>query len=101
MAISRFATISLQASLLLDTFAVAQAADVASTQWGLMLPRLYEANPMIAWCMQELGALWWLPKFALVVFAFWLAPRLTRIWPIAAVTGLTLLAVLNNLAWML
>lgn len=87
----------MKAALLL-LFAVAQTEDVLSTAAALGLPGIYEGNPAMAWCIAELGALWWLPKAALVLFAVLVARRIRPTWPLAAVSALTFLAVLNNVA---
>ena len=99
---SRFAAISVQASLMLDGFATAQVADIASTQWGLTIRHLHEVNPVMAWCMTEFGTLWWwLPKLAIVLFAAYAAPRLRRVWPLGLATWITAGLSINNLVWIL
>ena len=52
--------------LLLILFVGFQAADIASTNYALAKPGVHEINPLMAFSQAELGAVWWLPKLAMV-----------------------------------
>ena len=78
-------------------FAIIQGADIATTSVGIHAAGLYEGNPVVALWMGMLGPLWWLPKLGIVLFAVLAARRFRRVWPLAAVSALTLLVVVNNI----
>jgi hypothetical protein len=78
-------------------FAVIQVADIATTSVAIHAADLHEGNPIVAVWMDMLGPLWWLPKLGLVVLAVLVARRVRRVWPIAAVSALTLLPVIGNI----
>jgi hypothetical protein len=77
--------------------AAAQLADVVSTNLALATNRTVEANPLMAWFMQELGPIWWLPKvigLAAILWIFLTKPVNAHwAWPILA---LYLVVVLRN-----
>jgi hypothetical protein len=64
-------------------FVTLQIADIASTNYALAIPGVWEANPLMAFAQAELGTVWWLPKLAAagVVSAAALArSQSTRSW---------------------
>lgn len=66
------------ARLVLVALALAQVADVLSTQSGLAHGGS-EANPVMAWNIEHLGALWPVPKALLGAWLIWQAISLTAI----------------------
>jgi hypothetical protein len=84
--------------LLLVVFAALQVADVVTTNYALAVPGAHEANPLMALFQSHLGAAWWLPKAAVVVFAFAVAPRTRRRWPMAMAVSIYGVVVIGNLA---
>ncbi|GGF28122.1 hypothetical protein GCM10011611_37690 [Aliidongia dinghuensis] len=76
-----------------------QIADVLSTNAALAAPGIVEANPVMAWCQGALGALWWLPKVAVVAFVAYAVLRLERLharWLTAGMIGLYCAVVASN-----
>ena len=68
--------------LLLVIFAVLQIADVVTTNYALVMPGVWEANPLMALMQTQLGPVWWLPKVAVVVFVCFATPVARRRWPL-------------------
>lgn len=86
--------------MLITLFSVLQLADVLTSNHLLRTPGYGEGNPIEAATMTHLGALWWLPKLALVAFAFLTAPRVRVTWPYYFVVAFYAAVVANNLAIM-
>ena len=78
--------------------ALLQIGDVLTTNQALAKSGVYEANPIMAASQAHLGSAWWLPKLALVAFAFYVAPRIKRRWPFVFIVGLYVLIVGSNWA---
>ena len=83
--------------LWLTLFVGLQIADIVTTNHALAVPGVWEANPLMAWSQAELGALWWLPKLAVVGYlcvatSFW-----SRRWPMIFAVSVSGMAVLGNL----
>jgi len=57
--------------LIATTLAVAQLADVATTEMFLRQGKT-EANPLMVGAMTHLGAFWWAPKMLLAGFVFYM-----------------------------
>ena len=68
--------------LLLVIFAVLQIADVVTTNYALVMPGVWEANPLMALMQTQLGPVWWLPKVAVVGFVCFATPVARRRWPL-------------------
>ena len=66
--------------VLIGLFAALQLADIVTTNIGLAVPGNWEANPLMAFSQAHLGALWWLPKAAGVLFVCLAARLLRRRW---------------------
>jgi hypothetical protein len=73
-------------------FVAAQVADVVTTNRGLKLPGVTEANPVIAWCMARFGRAWWVPKAVFPVAVFAAVGALEN--PVAVFVGGAILAAL-------
>jgi hypothetical protein len=82
---------------LLVMFIGLQIADIASTNYALAIPGVWEMNPLMAFAQAELGALWWVPKLAVAGVLSAAAYRLQRRWPIIFAISVSGLAVLVNL----
>jgi uncharacterized protein DUF5658 len=77
-----------------------QCADVVTTNRALTHPGVWEGNPLMAWCMECLGAFWWAPlKLGFVAYMLAALPFIRRTWPIALVAGLFAVLVVNNLTY--
>jgi hypothetical protein len=74
-----------------------QIADIVTTNYALAIPGIWEANPLMAWSQAELGAVWWLPKLAVVGYLCVSASFLRRRWPMIFAVSVSGLAVLGNL----
>jgi hypothetical protein len=83
--------------LLLILFVGLQLADIASTNYALAIPGVWELNPLMAFSQAKLGAVWWLPKLAAVGFLSVAACFTRRRWPIVFAVSVSGLAVLTNL----
>ncbi|HVJ55538.1 MAG TPA: DUF5658 family protein [Aliidongia sp.] len=86
---------------LLVILALAQLVDVLSTNRALAAgDGRYEANPVMSFSMMHLGALWWLPKFAIAAFLVALVFRLKRAtqreFLFSAIVGTAYLGILAN-----
>jgi hypothetical protein len=84
--------------LLLILFAALQIADVVSTNYALAVPGVSEANPLMALMQARLGAVWWLPKVAVVGFVCLATPLLRRKWPMIIVVFYYVMIVSINIA---
>jgi hypothetical protein len=84
--------------LLLTLFVGLQVADIASTNYALAIPGVHEVNPLMALSQSKLGAIWWLPKLAVVGVLSAMAFSIRRRWPIVFAISASGLAVLVNLA---
>ena len=77
-----------------------QYADVVTTNRALTHAGVWEGNPLMAWCMDWLGAFWWAPlKLGFVVYMLATLPFIRRTWPLAVVAVFFALLVANNLAY--
>jgi hypothetical protein len=84
--------------LVLLLFVGLQVADIATTNYALTIPGVWEANPLMALSQAKLGAIWWLPKLAVVAYLCLAASAMRRRWPIIFVVSMSGLTVLGNLA---
>ena len=84
--------------LLLILFVGCQVADIASTNYALANPGVREINPLMAFSQAELGAVWWLPKLAVVGVLSAMAFSMRRRWPIIFAISVSGIAVVGNLA---
>src|SRR5580704_16324945 len=80
-------------------FAGLQIADVITTNSGLSVPGIWEANPVVAYAQAHLGEAWWLPKLAVVGFVFMVAPLTRRLWPMVFAVTYYAVIVGGNVAW--
>jgi len=89
--------------VLLAIFIVLQIADVVTTNHALAMSGLTERNPVMMASMDHLGALWWLPKLALVFYIAVILRRMPRMpaWPLGALAGMNLAVVANNLTFII
>jgi Domain of unknown function (DUF5658) len=77
-----------------------ECADVVTTNRALTHPGVWEGNPLMAWCMDCLGAFWWAPlKLGFVAYMLATLPLIRRTWPLALVAGLFAVLVVNNLTY--
>ena len=83
--------------LLLLLFIGLQIADVVTTNYALRIPGISEANPLMALAQAKLGAIWWLPKLAVVGYLCVMAASMRHCWPVIFAISLASLAVLGNL----
>ena len=83
--------------LLLILFVGLQLADIASTNYALAIPGVWELNPLMAFSQAKLGAVWWLPKLAAVGLLCVAAFFTRRRWPMIFAVSVSGLAVLANL----
>jgi hypothetical protein len=83
--------------VLMIIFVGLQVADIASTNYALSTPGVWEVNPLMAFAQAELGALWWLPKLAVAGVLSGAAFSLQRRWPMIFAVSVSGLAVLANL----
>jgi hypothetical protein len=84
--------------LLLAVFIGLQIADILTTNYALALPGVWEANPLMAWSQAKLGALWWLPKLAVVGYLCLAGTFMRRRWPMIFAVSASGAAVLGNLS---
>ena len=84
--------------LLLILFVELQLADIVSTNYALAVPGVWEANPLMAWAQANLGAVWWLPKLAVVAYLCVAATCMRRRWPMVFAVSVSGLAVLGNIS---
>lgn len=84
--------------LLLTLFVELQIADVVTTNHALTIPGIWEANPLMALSQAKLGAMWWLPKLAVVAYLCVAGSLMRRRWPMIFAVSVSGLAVLGNLA---
>ena len=82
---------------LLTLFVGLQIADIASTNYALAIPGVREINPLMAFSQAKLGALWWLPKLAVVGVLSVAAFFIRRRWPMIFAVSVSGFAVLANL----
>jgi hypothetical protein len=75
-----------------------QICDILTTNRALAMPGVWEANPLMAWSQAELGAVWWLPKLAVVAYLSLSASFMRRRWPMIFAASISGLCVLGNLA---
>ena len=75
-----------------------QIADIVTTNYALAVPGIWEANPLMALSQAKLGALWWLPKLAVVGCLCCAASAMRRRWPLLLAASVSGLTVLGNLA---
>ena len=83
--------------LLLAMFVGLQLADIVTTNYALAIPGVWEANPLMAWSQAELGALWWVPKLAVVAFLCCAGTFMRRRWPMIFAVSASGATVLGNL----
>jgi len=83
--------------MLLIMFVTLQIADIASTNYALAVPGVWEANPLMAFAQAELGVVWWLPKLAAAGVVSAAAFALKRRWPMVFAVSVSGLAVVANL----
>ena len=84
--------------LLVILFLGLQVGDIVTTNYALALPGVWEANPVMALYQAQLGALWWLPKTAIVAWICFAAPLTRRWWPMAFAVAYYSVLVAGNLA---
>ncbi len=84
--------------LLVILFLGLQVGDIVTTNYALALPGVWEANPVMALYQAQLGALWWLPKAAIVAWICFAAPLTRRWWPMAFAVAYYSVLVAGNLA---
>jgi hypothetical protein len=84
--------------LLMILFLGLQVGDIVTTNYALALPGVWEANPVMASYQAQLGALWWLPKAAMVAWICVAAPLTRRWWPMVFAVGYYGVIVAGNLA---
>jgi hypothetical protein len=84
--------------LLLALFVELQFADIVTTNHALTIPGIWEANPLMALSQAKLGAVWWLPKLAVVAYLCIAATFMHRRWPIIFAVSVSGLAVLGNIS---
>ena len=75
-----------------------QICDILTTNRALAVPGVWEANPLMAWSQAELGAVWWLPKLAVVAYLSLSASFMRPRWPMIFAASISGLCVLGNLA---
>jgi hypothetical protein len=75
-----------------------QICDILTTNRALAMPGVWEANPLMAWSQAELGAVWWLPKLAVVAYLSLSASFMRRRWPMIFAASISGLCVVGNLA---
>jgi hypothetical protein len=78
-------------------FTALQIADVVTTNCA-SVPRVWEANPLMALMQARLGAAWWLPKVAVVGFVCLATPLLPRRWPMIVVVSYYAMIISINIA---
>jgi hypothetical protein len=83
--------------LWLMLFVGLQIADILTTNYALARPGVWEANPLMAWSQAELGALWWVPKMAVVGYLLVAACFMRRRWPMVFAVSVSGLCVIGNL----
>jgi Domain of unknown function (DUF5658) len=83
--------------LLVILFLGLQVGDIVTTNYALALPGVWEANPVMALYQAQLGALWWLPKAAIVAWICVAAPLTRRWWPMAFAVAYYSVLVAGNL----
>lgn len=83
--------------VLMIIFAGLQVADIASTNYALTIPGVWEINPLMAFAQAKLGALWWLPKLVVAAVLCRAAFSLQRRWPMIFAVSVSGLPVLANL----
>jgi len=77
--------------------ATLQIADIVTTKVALALSGNWEINPVMAWCMADLGTFGWVaPKVALVALTVFALRRMPR-WPLAFAVSFYATIVANNL----
>ena len=84
--------------LLLALFVGLQIADIVTTNYALAVPRISEANPLVAAWQTDLGAAWWLPKAAVVAIVCAATPLIRRRWAMICVVALYAAAVAVNIS---
>jgi Domain of unknown function (DUF5658) len=84
--------------LLLALFVWLQIADIVTTNHALTIPGIWEANPLMAWSQAKLGAVWWVPKLAVVAYLCVAACIIRRHWPVIFAVSVSGLAVLGNMS---
>jgi hypothetical protein len=85
--------------LLLALFVALEIIDILTTNRGLESHGTWEANPLMAAFQVRLGALWWLPKAAMVAWVALAATRTRRRWPLYfAATYCAIVVVINLIA---
>src|ERR1700730_1112146 len=84
--------------LLVILFLGLQVGDIVTTNYALALPGVWEANPVMALYQSQLGALWWLPKGAIVAWICVAAPLTSRWWPMNSAVRPYGVLVAGNLA---
>jgi Domain of unknown function (DUF5658) len=84
--------------LLVILFLGLQVGDIVTTNYALARPGVWEANPVMALYQAQLGALWWLPKAAIVAWICVAAPLTRRWWPMAFAVAYYGVLVASNLA---
>ena len=83
---------------LLLLFGVLQLADILSTNAALVVPGVWEANPLMALSQAEFGAAWWWPKAGGALLCVIVAPLLRRSWPLVLMVAYYAIIVSVNLA---
>lgn len=84
--------------LLLILFVGLQLADIASTNYALAIPGVWEINPLMAFLQAKLGTVWWLPKLAAAGLLSVAALFTRRRWPMVFAVSVSGFAVLANLS---
>ncbi len=84
--------------LLLALLVGLQIADIVTTNYALAVPRISEANPLVAAWQTNLGAAWWLPKAAVVAIVCAATPLIRRRWAMICVVSLYAAAVAVNIS---
>ncbi|MBV9203177.1 MAG: hypothetical protein JO320_12415 [Alphaproteobacteria bacterium] len=90
--------LSLAYWLTLALFVGLQIADILTTNHALTIPGIWEANPLMAWAQAKLGAVWWVPKLAVVAYLCVAATFMRRRWPIVFAVSVSGIAVLGNIS---
>ena len=84
--------------ILLLLFVELQIADVLTTNQALAIPGVWELNPLMAMSQAKFGAVWWVPKLAVVAYLCLATTLMRRRWPIIFAVSVSGLAVLGNIS---
>jgi hypothetical protein len=96
--VSRSRTLARAHWILWILFIELQIADVVTTNRALAVPGNWEANPLMQLSQTHLGAVWWLTKIPVIVFAAVAASSSLRPWPMFVAVWYYVIVVSGNLA---